>query len=208
MDAILEAFNERVAEIDLYFKMLTALEEPQAQLYFPNRKRNKYQQPHKDWLKTLKATAFLLIYNLVESSIRDGIGEIYENAKADKCTVEQLEESLRRIWINQAFRDLKAVESFQQRSTELVNQVLDRVIVDLNKDKFPISGNLDAKEIRRLCDRHGLTFSESRIANQGWRLALVKDKRNSLAHGSESFAECGRSFTVDDFGSEKGTSTY
>lgn len=198
MQDVLDSFEERVAEIDLYFKMLAAFEEPDVQLYFPHKHARKYHLPNPDWLKTLKATAFLLIYNVVEASVRDGIGAIYERAKADGCTMENLEERIRKIWIDQSFKDLKTIESFQQKGHELVRMALERTVADLRKDRIPVSGNLDDAKIRDLCDKHGMTFSRQRVATMGSKLSTVKAKRNALAHGNESFAECGRQFTVSD----------
>lgn len=198
MQDVLDTFDERVAEINLYFKMLASFEEPDVQLYFPHKGSRKYQPPNPDWLKTLKATAFLLIYNLVESSVRDGIGAIYARAQADGCTMENLEERIRKLWIDQSFKDLKTIESFQQKGHELVRMALDRTVADLRKERIPISGNLDDAKIRELCDKHGMSFSQQRVATMGSKLTTVKFKRNALAHGNESFAECGRQFTVAD----------
>ncbi len=198
MQDVIDAFDERVAEINLYFKMLEALDEPDVKLFFPNKRTRQYQSPSPDWVKTLKATAFLLIYNLVESSVRDGIGAIYDQAKADGCTMETLEANIRKIWINQTYKNLKTIESFQQTGHELVRLALDRSVAALRKDRIPISGNLDDKAIRELCDKHGMTFSNQKVASLGSKLSTVKAKRNALAHGNETFAECGRQFTVND----------
>ena len=43
-----------------------------------------------------------------------------------------------------------------------------------------------------------MTFSSHRVAHMGDRLVTIKDKRNSLAHGDESFVECGRQHTVSE----------
>lgn len=200
MQDVINSFDARVQEIDLYFRMLETLEEPNLQLCYPDRApRHRYKTLDPEWLKTLKATAFLLIYNVVESSIRDGIGAIYEKAVADGCTVELLDQRIRNIWINQQYRAIDgggSSVSFRNKGHDLVRIVLDRSIVELKKELVPMSGNLDARKIRELCDKHGLSFSNQRVAHMGDRLVTVKDKRNSLAHGEESFSECGRQHTV------------
>jgi hypothetical protein len=61
------------------------------------------------------------------------------------------------------------------------------------KDKV-LSGNVDAKRIRDLADEYGFT----RPAANGDDLVVVKRNRNDLAHGSKSFADVGRDYTVTD----------
>lgn len=202
MQSVVDSFNERVVEIDLFFKMLQALDKPDVQLFFPNQvPRHKYKKLDPDWLKTLKGTAFLLIYNLVESSVREGIGAIYEKARVEKCTMGTLDIKIRKVWINQHFKKMEnsgSFNSFRDKGHELVELALTNAIASLDKELLPVSGNLDARKIREICNKHGMTFSKHRIAHMGDKLVTIKDKRNSLAHGDESFAECGRQHTVTE----------
>lgn len=202
MQLVIDSFNERVTELDLYFKMLNSLEEPDVQLHFPSKHTHRYKRPDPDWLKTLKATAFLLLYNLVESSVRDGLGAIYERARADGCTMESLEGKIRKIWIDQNFKTVEkesaTLQSFRTKSHELVEMALSKVVADIEKSKIPISGNLDADKIRQVCTKHGISVYTHKAALGGAELSTVKTKRNALAHGNESFSECGRQYTVAD----------
>lgn len=202
MQAVIDSFNDKVKEIDIYVDMLRALEQPGVEFHFPNMPfQKRFLAPDSDWIKTLKATTFLLIYNLVESSVRDGIGVIYDNAKADNCTAEELHESIRKVWVKQAYKKIENSENiapFREKGHELVDSVIAKAVAELDKKYLPISGNLDAKAIRDLCDKHGLSFSKLKTARRGDKLRLVKAKRNSLAHGDESFVECGRDYTVSD----------
>ena len=202
MQSVIDSFNERVGEIDLFFALLDSLNKPDVQLYFPNQiPRHRFKNFEPDLLKTLKATAFLLIYNLVESTVRDAIGAVYERAVQDGCTMATLKDDVRKVWINQRFRKIEyggSTNSFREVGHELVELTLNRTLTDLDKDLLPVSGNLDAKKIRELCDKHGMTFSKTKTAHMGDKLVTIKNKRNSLAHGDESFAECGRQHTVDE----------
>ena len=55
------------------------------------------------------------------------------------------------------------------------------------------SGNLDADEIRKLADKIG--FEK---AVNGRNLVKIKDKRNRLAHGEQTFYDVGKDFSVGD----------
>ena len=56
-----------------------------------------------------------------------------------------------------------------------------------------ISGNLDAREIRKILQKYGLKF-----LNECPKLKLVKDYRNKLAHGEMSFEEVGRYLSFEE----------
>lgn len=57
-----------------------------------------------------------------------------------------------------------------------------------------ISGNLDDDKIREICKEHKICFNKVNVAY----LKEIKDKRNSLAHGIDSFTDCARELTVQD----------
>ncbi len=44
MQNIINDFDERVREINLYFRFLEKLEEPDVSLHFPNKRSHKYQE--------------------------------------------------------------------------------------------------------------------------------------------------------------------
>jgi hypothetical protein len=202
MQDVFDAFDERVREVDRFFDFLSQLEEPGVQLYFPSKRTHRFKVPDSECVKTLKASAFLLIYNLVESSIRDGIGAIYVKAASDGCTMDTLDEKLRRLWIDQCFKDVEkesaSLQTFRQKSHEIVEIALKKAVAGLEKEQLPISGNLDANVIRGLCKKHGVSGRTHRRALGGGELETVRKKRNSLAHGNESFEECGRDYTVQN----------
>ena len=62
-----------------------------------------------------------------------------------------------------------------------------------------ISGNLDTRGIKSVFSLYGLPNSELSCDS----MLKVKNKRNSLAHGNETFSEVGSSFTIDDLFSFK-----
>jgi hypothetical protein len=72
----------------------------------------------------------------------------------------------------------------------ILNEVLEDTGIYFEKDKLPISGNLDAKVIKKLINQYGF---HGRIRNEGSRieyvLSHIKNVRNDLAHGNISFCE-------------------
>ena len=65
-----------------------------------------------------------------------------------------------------------------------------------------INGNLNAKRIKEICDRHRIRY---KVVDDEMRLERVRKKRNALAHGDESFSDCARDITIVDLEALKDT---
>jgi len=81
MSVLLAEYDSRVAEINLYFTFLADILERDAELYYPRARKTKRMIINDDLVKILKANACLLLYNLVESSIRNGLNRIYDSIR-------------------------------------------------------------------------------------------------------------------------------
>ena len=71
--------------------------------------------------------------------------------------------------------------------------VLAKETIALSKDDINISGNIDAKKIRELAKNIGFEKSSN-----GRNLQNIKDKRNRLAHGEQTFYDVGKNFTFKE----------
>jgi hypothetical protein len=78
----------------------------------------------------------------------------------------------------------------------LVKNAIDDVGARLTVEDLRFGGNLDADRIRRACLEHGVSSKTHPRAKGGEKLGLVRGRRNALAHGSLSFTECGRDYTL------------
>ena len=54
-----------------------------------------------------------------------------------------------------------------------------------------------------MCSEHGIVFQPDAKSRGGIVLETVKERRNDLAHGTLSFAECGRDYSIKDLGEIK-----
>ena len=201
MDAIIDEFEQRVDEVDSYLKLLVRIENLDVVL------DNQAKVPPlrvlgEDSFKVMKATVFLLIYNLVESSIRSALRRVYEKIEDEGKTLGDVREELRSLWIGQRFRSYDSYSASAHNYRELVEQiteeVLQRSVLKLSAKRLPISGNLDSDRIRDICKRHGVEVTVHHDAKGGVELGTVKDQRNALGHGSVTFTECGRQYAVSD----------
>ena len=146
-----------------------------------------------NFIKILKANTLLMIYNLVESTVMGGILEIYDRVRQEGLTYAGVCSEIKDIWFSYKFRQVYDQQahynSYKGKALEIVNSILTGEIIELDRKATDISGNLDAQQIRNVCSEHGIHFR----AKEG-----SQEKRNDLAHGTLSFAECGRDYSIDE----------
>ena len=134
--------------------------------------------------KTLKANSFLLLYNLVESTVKNAIEAIFDDLQANRIVFDACRKELRRIMLlNLKKRD---IDKLLPRVTNLAN---DLARVTFSKDEL-FSGNVDARLIRKTALKYGFLEPSKRSGN----LLTVKDNRNDLSHGNKTFGEVGREY--------------
>ena len=195
MQAIFEMFNERIQEIDLYFEALKELDQGNTE---------HLDAPFFDseFIKILKANTLLMVYNLVESTVMGGILEIYDKLKQEGLTYSDVRKEIKDIWFAYKFRQVYDQQahynSYKDKAIQIGNSILTREIIDLDRKATAISGNLDPQQIRNVCHDHGICFTPEAGCRGGVVLETVKDRRNDLAHGTLSFAECGRDYSIED----------
>jgi hypothetical protein len=197
MQNIIEDFNERVLEIEEYLNFLKLISEPNIRIHGKGHPKAVSVLT----LKTMKAQVFLMLYNLVESSIRGSMDTLYNEMTAHNGAIEDFEEFTIKLWINQKISLLDSVSATRSGYVNLITSMVDDILLSnklvMNPSKLPISGNLDGRKIRELFELHQIPTKTHYRALNGVELVTVKNKRNALSHGDESFAVCGQQFTVE-----------
>lgn len=196
MQAIFDMFDERKHEISLYLSALVELDQnshnnDRGLHYFNN-----------DFLKILRANTLVMVYNLVESTVMGGILEIYDKLRQEGMTYSDVRSEIQNIWFSYKFKQVYDEQahfhSYKGKAQEIVNAIMTGNIIDLDRKATAISGNLDADQIRIVCQDHGIRFTTDPGSKGGVALGRVKQDRNNLAHGTLSFAECGRNYSIQD----------
>lgn len=202
MDAVLADFEQRALEVRSYLRLLKEMERPGSQLHNPSKPSHRTMAIQDEWRKVSKATAYLLIYNFVESSVRSAFGRLYQTIEGDGCTLRGLSKKLFDLWIDQRHRSITretaSPKNYKETAVAMVQAVLEDQVAKLLSAHLPVSGNLDADAIRDLCHCHGVSVSVPASTKGGRDLGVVKEQRNALAHGNRSFSECGRDVTAAD----------
>jgi hypothetical protein len=193
-------FNKRTSEIDKYFHFLEMLDKGQCSIScLPITGTATTEVIDIELIKILKANGFILLYNLIESVIRQSIVEIFSVVQSKNLTFQKISEKLKNLWISQhtfAFR--KGTESINHDKIHkllfsVANSIIDKEIMQIKANCFTISGNIDAEAIRYIARKIGFDTSLN-----GRELETIKEKRNHLAHGIFSFCEIGQDYSVQD----------
>lgn len=201
-----DLFDERVEEINRYFIFLEDIIEQKGviALHINHGETEwEYKLVDKELSHTLKANSYLLLYNLVESTLNSIMDEIHETITNAggldiNILVPELAAQALRIFKkgNAELRDLCQGSVSQSIFQEWIKE--HKKLVE--EDKNPLfSGNIDGKKIKAFAEIYQIKISEEDdISAMAKSLLPVKTKRNNLAHGKESFYDCGQSVGLSE----------
>ena len=186
-------FDERAREVSQYLMLVKNLEQGTIQLSFGVDCKKRIKKIDSELEKTLKATGFLLLYNLIESTIRSAIEGIFDELNKKEVSFDLMRNEIKRIII----KNIK-----NNKSDSLIISIK-RIAVDIISASFDkgklFSGNLDAKKIKETAKMYGFSCkTNSRKTRDGIDLITIKNHRNDLAHGFKSFKEVGKDISADE----------
>lgn len=190
MNSVFVDFQTRAKEVEGYFRFVLRLAGDEVSLRkLRNDEAAFSTQEHEELLKTFKATCYLLLYNLVESTMRNAVQAIFDELRVKGVSFDDCREELRR----------EILKNFKKRNMDKLLPSLLSLARDVIYETFELaetfSGNLDALTIRKTAKKFG--FAEP-SGSEFSMLQTVKDLRNDLAHGIKSFAEVGRNASPTD----------
>lgn len=143
--------------------------------------------------RILKANTFLLLYNLIESTVTNTIKAIVNAVVTEGLTYEELSTNVKRLWIKHSVREIKNISQIFDKVQTLASKIADRELLTIGHECVNISGNIDAKKIREIAAQIGWSQSEN-----GEDLLIIKNKRNHLAHGQFTFVDVGKDYTISE----------
>jgi hypothetical protein len=199
MNTVILDFNTRVQEVESYFIFLESLTKEKTKLAFL-KSDGEYQLEslESELIKTLKANGFLLLYNLVESTMRNAIEAIHDEFRSKGVCFDKIKTNIK-LTILQNLEDcFKKSSSFAKNIHPKINQIsIDIIAASFEREKI-FSGNVDAKMIRSIADKYGFSHcTDCSKTKNGQNLLVVRETRNDLAHGIKSFEEVGRDKSID-----------
>lgn len=186
MNGVQEDFYERVSEIKYYLDFISEIDMKTISLVKGHEPAYTKSQTD-DLLRTCKASAFLLMYNLMESTISNAIEAIFDELASKNVSFDICRLEIKRIVLN----NLK--NNHNNEIALSINSLAIDIISKTFKKESIFSGNVDAKIIRKVASEYGFLPPSA----DGRDLLTIKSSRNDLAHGSKSFSEVGRDFSME-----------
>ena len=193
-------FDKRIDEINIYFQLLTTIDKGDCHIHCQTINGVVNVEPvDVELIKILKANGFLLLYNLLEATIRKSLEAIFSAIHIENLTFQQLSDNLKKLWINQKALPLKegldavTYDKIRGLLEDVAKSIIENQIMQLETECIRISGNIDARSIREIATKIG--FEQT---SDGSSLLTIKNKRNHLAHGEFTFGEIGKEVSVND----------
>ena len=187
MNTVQQDFQTRAAEIENYFRFVKSLDDGTADLHAAGGTSPAMnQEDFESLVKTLKANGFILLYNLVESTMKNAIEAIFDEFRTQGVSFDACREEVRQIVIT----NLKSHNPDKIFSS--LNPIAEKVLTETFRKEKAFAGNVDAAKIRAVAADYGF---QNPIA-KGDNLLTVKTNRNDLAHGDKAFADVGRDYDV------------
>ncbi len=179
MHSVKAIFQERTLEVEIYYSFIED---------FINTSKND------DLNKILKSNMILMLYNLVESSMSNAIEEIHNNIHNNGVSFDLLKIELREVLVSYMKNHLNA-KDFVAKIASIANDI---VKTSFNKQKV-FSGNVDSKKIKEVSKQYGFNSNTTHSKTKnGQCLVTIKNKRNDLAHGTYSFIDIGKGYSIED----------
>lgn len=177
MESIKEDFDKKINEIELFYELLENSDSGETDLN-----------------KILKATFFLMLYNLIESTIRESIINIYSKIDSNSIEFNKLKPLLRKKILSDCKKYIGIENLHNGTSNDLSKEIL---MASLSAEKL-FSGNIDNDLIKKTAQEYGFSYrTDPNITKQGEKLLSIKNYRNDLAHGNLTFSEIGRLYDIN-----------
>lgn len=187
-------YQRRLKEVEIYLETVRFFDKGLRTIECTDINGDKYVQAvNEDLVKILKANGFLILYNLIEATIRNSIVAILNSIEIDMLPYRKLSDKLKRLWLRQEINEISEKGKLMERVEIISKTILDDSLPTLERECVNISGNIDAQKIRDIAKQFG--YDETK---DGRQLVIIKDKRNILAHGEYTFSDVGKDYTYNE----------
>lgn len=199
MQQLFDEFEERKEEIDCYYKFLRQVT---SQTYsLKNRRSNKDICLDSRIQKILKANSFLLLYNLIESTVKNSVQFICQEIVKENIQYNDIVEGLQKQWVRVHTRQhLQSPKDEKLRDG--VKLIIDKTLKDFiqfeGDYKIKYKDNIDTDVMYAIARDFGFKLDFAKSLKGGYRVGEIREKRNFLAHGNITFSACGQNLSMED----------
>jgi len=206
---IIQDFEDRVEDVEIYFSFANEIDhiETHKKKIFELADNSKLTIK-RDLQKVIRANCYLILYNLIESTIRNGLWYIYDTIVDEKIPLEKLSDNLKQIWLSQKASEMMELNNqnkVKEKIKDLINDQINGETIHISKARLTLSGNLDYRSIEKLIKDYAI-FGTITVADKkglGKALLKIKSERNALAHGNKSFRKSAELTTIQELNNYK-----
>ena len=186
-------FEQRKSDVDVHFRCLKFINGVESHKGVPVVDPTSGLQLRVDQQMQccLKAQTFVILYNMVESTICECLNFIYDSIADDGLMYAELTDEMRNMWTASCKRAGKTEWNWAESAKMPLLVIYEEIAINT-------SGSIDIRKIYEIFQKHGCSISEDKREECGDSFLKVKNKRNRLAHGNESFSHCGSNYLYSD----------
>lgn len=200
-------FEKRKEEISAYFDVLHGIDSNNPRLNYID-KDGDFKEIHFDSRKIniFRASAFLLLYNLVESTVFNAVISIFDDINSEKHVPKlkyfDVIDHIKKYWLENLYKhdDRIKKESVINSYLDITNKIFNESLI-LASNYIKYGGSLDALKIKQTTETLGVNSDHLQEnynkETHGFALKQIQEKRNWLAHGEKTFAEIGQDYTAN-----------
>lgn len=204
MKTFIKEFRERCNDVHDYLNLLEFMDSIATNKRKPLR-HESYEGnaisylPNRECQKILRAIFYLVLYNLVESTINTIISVFKDTINDESIPLTQLDTRVIHLDIEGRFKDVTSQQTMSRIGKDLMQRVLNNEPVLLDKMAFNTSGNVDYDNFQKIVGRIGcigmVCIDKNKIRKA---MERTKKHRNKLTHGNWSFSTAGSMLVISE----------
>ncbi|MBL4832113.1 MAG: hypothetical protein JKY55_19815 [Aliivibrio sp.] len=185
MQSIFDDLDDKKKELKGYLDLIDYLDSSNLLL----NDKNDLFTVNTSLVKTAKGTVYLILYNLIEATMRESVLVIHDKMTANSEQFDNLRIQLQHKVLLRARKDTIDLKKMLENMNGNIAIAFHQASLS---SKHLFSGNIDSTEIKKVGEIYG--FSCNTDYNQtkhGSDLRTVMRHRNDLAHGNKTFSSVG-----------------
>lgn len=205
MIEFLNTYNNRKEEIQNFIKFMEVLEclentkgSDNLLSIFLHSSTMNYQS----LINILKSNLSLMLYNIIEFSVSNLLDGLYTEIFIKRLTYNDVNKELKKLWHETQFRGIRdpnaSFNTFIDKSKCIVDWITEKKILQMSPKNTMPSGNLDSITLQKVFSSHGIKINTSSPNYRPDIFDNIKVSRNNLAHGSFSFSDALKDFSISD----------
>lgn len=147
-----------------------------------------------------RAAAFIMMYNCIEWAVRECVSAVRQNITASGLSISEINDYWKGDIVQVRFAQrLRSGGEHASLLRHFANFLPGRVSWGSAQRALPFAGNIDHEQLFALVSEMGADkWAVSKKLVGGSDLRIIKNARNELAHGEETFLSVGALHTTQD----------